>query len=160
MFRKSFFLLGLGSLVAGAWLYYRRQLELLENIKYKVVGVNIQSFAPLTLDISTELTNESEITFTLMGYEIDIFVNGEKVANVKNSNLNEKLKGFGDKSVINFTTTFRGKNEGGLKGILSGVLDNIADTDLQIKGKISVKRGFFEYTNYPVDFSYKLAEFL
>ncbi len=159
-FRKSFFLLGVGSLVAGAYFYYKRQLEVLENIKYKVVGIKIQSLTPLTLNISAEVINDSEISFTITGYNIDIIVNGEKVANVVNSNLNQKLKGFGDKSIIDFTTTFRAKKEGGIKGVLSGVLDSIADTDLQMKGNISVKRGIFEYSNYPVDYTYKLADFL
>ena len=161
--RKTLFLFGLGSLAFGIWAFYKRQLELLEKISYKVVGVNLLSVAPLTLDITTELTNNSEIAFTIRGYDIDVYVNGERVAKVNQSGLDQKLKGFGDKSRISFTTTFTGLKklgDGGLGGLLSGVLNNIADTSIDFKGKVSVKRGLFEFSDYPVDLAWKLDDFL
>ncbi len=160
MFRKSFFLLGLGTLIAGAYLYYRRQLEVLENFTYRVVGIKINSVAPLSLDISTEIVNNSEIEFTIKGYDIDVFVNNKKVAKVVNKNLDEKLSGYGSKSIINFTATL-GTDDGGRVGnILSGALEVLADINIDFKGKVSVKRGIFEYSNYPVDINYKLQDFL
>jgi LEA14-like dessication related protein len=161
--RKTLFLFGLGSLAFGLWRYYKRQLELISKISYKVVGVNLISVAPLTLDITTELTNNSEVAFTIRGYDIDVYVNGERVAKVNESGLDQKLKGFGDKSRISFTTTFAGLKsygDGGIKGLLSGVLDNLGDTTISFKGKVSVKRGLFEFSDYPVDLEWKLAEFL
>jgi hypothetical protein len=154
-----------GSLGIGAYVYYRRQLKMLSEISYKVTGVSILEYAPLKLQINTTLTNESEFSFTIRGYDMDIFVNGKKVADVKNKSLDQKIKGFGGTSNISFVTSFNaselgfGKG-GGLSTLLSGVLDNIANTDLRLKGEISVKRGLFEFSNYPVDFTYKMEDFL
>ena len=87
-------------------------------------------------------------------------MNNKKVAKVINKNLDEKLKGYGDKSIINFTTTL-GTDDGGKVGkILSGALGVLADISIDFKGKVSVKRGIFEYSNYPVDINYKLQDFL
>tara|TARA_R110000787_G_scaffold380_1_gene1419 strand:+ start:1449 stop:1940 length:492 start_codon:yes stop_codon:yes gene_type:complete len=162
--RKLLFLFGIGSLGIGAYFYYKRQLKLLEEIEYKVSGIDILEVAPLKLLIDTTLTNKSEFTFTIKGYSFDIYINGKKVADVKNAQLNQKIKGFGGKSNIKFVTEVNSKEigigQGGLKGLVSGILDNIGQTDLRFKGKISVKRGLIEFSNYPVDFSFKLQDFL
>jgi len=161
--RKLLFLFGIGSLGVGAYFYYRRQLELLKKIDYKVSDINIIEMSPLKLGIKTILTNNSEFTFTIKGYDFDIFINGENVAKVQNAKLNQKIKGLGGQSQIDFVTQVSsgiGIGSGGLKGLLSGILENLGDTNIQFKGNISVKRGLIEFSNYPVDFSLKLADFL
>ena len=162
--RKLLFLFGIGSLGIGAYFYYRRQLELLEKIEYKVSGIEILQVAPLKLQIQTTLTNQSEFTFTIRGYDFDIYINDKKVAEVKNAKLDQKIKGLGGQSNINFITEVNkeelGIGTGGLGSLLSGVLDNLGQTDIRFKGNISVKRGLIEFSNYPVDFQYKLEDFL
>ena len=116
--RKLLLLFGLGSFGVGAYLYYSRQIKLLEKLTYKVVGVKIEKFTPLTIIISTELTNQSEISFTIKGYDIDVVVNGQKVAKVKNAKMNEVLKGFGAKSNINVVTKLAINESGGNIGYL------------------------------------------
>ena len=160
--RKLLFIFGLGSLGIGAYIYYKRQLEMLKNISYKVVGVDILEYTPLTLQVSTELTNNSEVAFTIKGYDIDVIVNGIKVARVKNASLNEELRGFGATSTINFITSLSIKESGSSLGqILGGVFDGqMADTSIVFKGVVGVKRGIFEFSNYPVDLEWKLGDFL
>jgi len=162
--RKLLFIFGLGSLVLGSYYYYRKQLKLLADISFKVVGVKIVEYSPFKLQINTEITNNSEISFTISGYDIDVIVNGKEIGQVKNSSLNQKLEGFGGKSQINFFTTFNpqetGLLSGGLSSILSNVLDTLGDTTIKLKGRVSVKRGLFVYSNYPIDFTYKLEDFL
>ena len=162
--RKALFYFGLGSLVVGSYFYYRRQLEMLENISYRVVGIKVVEVQPLKLLINTEVTNNSEIAFTIKGYDIKVFINGKEVGKVFNDKLDQKLNGFGGKSNISFYTSFNpdvvGIGEGGLGSLLSGVLNTLGDTKISFKGKVSVKRGFFEFANYPVDFTYNLTDFL
>ena len=157
--KKSLFIIGVGTLILGAYLYYRKQLEILLNFTYKIKKVEIDNFSPLTLSITTEITNDSEISFFIIGYDIDVFVNGEYVALVKNSTLNQKLDGFGSKSQINFSTIISPK-QSGVGSVLSSVLTDLYKTKIEFKGKVSVKKGLFTYANYPVDISWKLEEFL
>lgn len=160
--RKLLLLFGIGSLGFGAYLYYKRQLEVLEDITYKVVGVKISTYNPFSVEISTELTNDSEISFTIKGYDIDVVVNGQKVAEIKNAQMNEKLKGFGAKSNINFVTALSLNNSTGNIGtLLDGVFGKgIKDTIVKLEGSVSISRGLFEYSNYPVDLEWSLDNFL
>lgn len=163
MFKRLFYF-GLGSVIVGGYFYYMRQLTMLENIEYKVKKIKIVEVSPLKLLIKTELINKSEFSFDLRGYAIKIFINGKEVGIAQNNEIDQTLKGNGGKSNISFYTTFNpqvvGIGQGGLGSLLSGVLDTLGDTNISFKGKISVKRGFFEYSNYPVDYTYKLSEFL
>ena len=57
----------------------------------------------------------------------------KKVAKVVNKNLDEKLSGYGSKSIINFTATL-GTDDGGRVGnILSGALEVLADINIDFK---------------------------
>lgn len=167
MFKRLFYF-GLGSVLVGGYFYYKRQLDLLYKIGYKVKKIRLVEVAPLKLLVTTELTNNSEVSFTIQSYAIKVFINGKEVGIAQNKDINKKLNAFGGKTTIQFYTTFNPNEVGlgsasqgaGLGSLLSGVLDTFGETDIAFKGKISVKRGFFEFANYPVDFSYKLKEFL
>ena len=76
--------------------------------------------------------------------------------------MNEKLKGFGAKSNINFVTALSLNNSTGNIGtLLDGVFGKgIKDTIVKLEGSVSISRGLFEYSNYPVDLEWSLDNFL
>ena len=160
--KKILWITGILGLGAGVYFYYKRQWELLKNISYQITGISIAQISPLKLNISTTLTNKSELSFILKGYDIDISINDIKVANVQNRALNQKVNAFGGKSEIDFVTSVNAKDLGiGIQSLLSGAVeDTLEQSNIRFKGKISVKRGYLEFSNYKVDILYKLDEFL
>ena len=69
MFKRLFYF-GLGSVLVGGYFYYKRQLDLLYKIAYKVKKIRLVEVAPLKLLVTTELTNNSEVSFTIQSYAI------------------------------------------------------------------------------------------
>ena len=106
-----------------------------------------------------EVTNDSNISLTITDYYFDLYLNGVKVGSVANASVNQYLNKNGGKSFVPMrikiaTTEF-------LKGdVVLGLIDSVKESTLQQKGYFGVKKGLFKFKNIPVDFTYKLKEFM
>ena len=159
--RKVFILVGLGGLAYGIYNYYMKQLEILQNFDYRILGGRIININPLkvTIQVDVEVTNDSAITITITDYYFDIFLNGVKVGVVKNASLNQRLEANGGKSFLPMiielqTAEFLKSN------VLLGLLESVKESTLTQKGYFGLKKGFVKYRNIPMEVSYKLKEFM
>ena len=159
--RKVFILVGLGGLAYGIYNYYMKQLEILQNWDYRILGGRIININPLkvTIQVDVEVTNDSAITITITDYYFDVFLNGVKVGVVKNASLNQRLEANGGKSFLPMiielqTAEFLKSN------VLLGLLESVKESTLTQKGYFGLKKGFVKYRNIPMEVSYKLKEFM
>ena len=89
--RKILFFTGLGALGLGAYLFYKRQLDILYDFKYSINDIKIleRTADKITLQITISVRNESELDFYIKGYDLNVLINNEVVSNVKNSNMKD-----------------------------------------------------------------------
>ena len=159
--RNALIFLGVGGLAFGIYKFYMAQIEIMKQLSIKIKDVKIieGNYQNVKLLIKTIITNNSEINFTLTGYDLDLYVNGKKVSKITNSNLEEKLEGFGNESAIDFYATFS-PQQFFETDLLGGILNLFDRTDIQIVGTASVKKGLFKWNKYPVDISFQLSDVL
>ena len=159
--RKVFILVGLGGLAYGIYNYYMKQLEILQNWDYRIVGGKIINLSPLkvSFQVDVEVTNDSSISITITDYYFDIFLNGVKVGVVKNASVNQRLEANGGKSFLPMiielqTASFLQGN------VLLGLLESVKESTLTQKGYFGLKKGFVKYKNIKLELTYKLKDFM
>jgi len=162
--RRLLFLVGLGTVGIGLYKFYLRQYAILEDFDWRITNIKVISILPnLRVLMTYHITNNSEITATIEGYDVDVLVNGKKVSTIKNIDISKKLKGFGGETAFNFVADVKYKDlgigTGGFKKLVSGVLDDVKNSTVTFKGHVDIKRGFISLPKYPVDIVYKLSEF-
>ena len=161
--RRLLFLVGLGTLGLGIYKFYLRQIAILEDFDWSIANIKIDSILPnLKVFMTFNITNNSELTATIEGYDVDVLVNGNKVSTIKSMDISKKLKGFGGKTGFNIVVDRKysdlGVGAGGLNKLLSGVLKDTKNSTITIKGYVNIKRGFISLPKYPVDVVFKLSE--
>jgi len=144
---------GLGLIGFALYRYYQRQLKFLEDITYKVIGVQIKKFTlqSVSLDITTQIFNASNIEATVKEMYLDAYINGVKVGNV--NEVKDILILPQKSSIVTFNFTFDPRIIG--KNIVDIITGSLASKDLvfDVKGYMKVKSGFltlplpFEYRN-------------
>ncbi len=144
---------GLGLIGFAIYRYYQRQLKFLEDITYKVIGLQIKKFTlqSVSLDITTQIFNASNIEATVKEMYLDAYINGVKVGNV--NEVKDILILPQKSSIVTFNFTFDPRIIG--KNIVDIITGSLASKDLvfDVKGYMKVKSGFltlplpFEYRN-------------
>lgn len=150
----------------GVFLYYhfKKQVELLMQYTYKVKGYEIlkMTFKEIALRITLAFENKSDIDFTIVGYDIEIFANGKSVGFARSGRMNEYVAPRGS-SDITITVAFDPKTT--IKNAIT--LDNIIGATinrdqikLRFKGYFSIShKGFLNIKDFPIDMEYALSEF-
>ena len=158
--KKWLFLIGLGGLGLGSFLYYRRQLALLYNFKWNVEDVKVKklSLSDTQLIVTMGIVNDADISFTLTGYNFDISIDGKTIANISNKDINVIIPRNSKPASINFLVSMNPK-EMGLKNIVSQLLRTSTRTDIKIKGTTSVKMGLFTFRKFPIEVDYMIEDF-
>lgn len=159
--RKIFILVGLGGLAYGLYNYYIKQLEVLNNYQFKVVGGNIvkASLTKIDIQLNVEVINNSSISIVLSDYFFYVFLNGVKVAVVKNASVNQTLEKNGGKSYfpmqISIATTQLLQGDS-----LLGLIESVKNSTYRLQGHVGVKMGILKIPNIPIDYSGKLKEYM
>ena len=161
--RRLLFLVGLGTLGLGVYKFYLRQISILEEFDWSIANIKIGSILPnIKVFMTFNITNNSELTATIEGYDVDVLVNGNKISTIKNMDISKKLKGFGGKTGFNLVVDIKysdlGIGTGGFNKLLSGVLNDTKNSTLRLKGYVDIKRSFISLPKYPVDVVFKLSE--
>ena len=158
--RKILFALGIGGLVYGTYRYYMLQSDILYYSKVKLADVKIlkADHDNVLLNISLDVTNNSEFEFIIKKYDLAIFINNKKISNIQNSNLDERLKGDGATSRINFDVRFN-PLQFGILDVFSQILKTLGQTIVSITGSLVVQKGVLTI-DIPMDLTYKLKEFV
>jgi len=161
--RQGLLLIGGGAIAFGLIKYFQQQKQLLQAIGYKVVRVQFaeSSLQNVKLLITLKLTNNSDISFTIGGYTLNVFVNDEPVSRVVNVKFDEKVSGFDQSKDIEFYADFSPQQL--LQGdLITDILTsgNIGNTDIAVKGVFTIKKYGFKLYDYPVDIALKLEDFV
>jgi LEA14-like dessication related protein len=144
---------GVGIIGYAIYRYYKKQVDLLANYTYKVVGVKIVSLTTdnVILDVNTRITNNSNVSATVTEIYLDAYLNGETVANINEvKDIFVKANGSSD---FSFRLAISPKMV--LGNIVNIVTLSAATKDLflNLKGYVKIKSGFlsislpFEYQN-------------
>lgn len=144
---------GVGIIGLAIYRYYKKQADLLANYTYKVVGLKVVSITTenIVLDITTRITNNSNVSATITEIYLDAYLNGENVANINEvKDIFVKANGSSD---FSFRLAISPKLV--LGNIVNIVTLSAATKDLflNLKGYVRVKSGFlsvslpFDYEN-------------
>jgi LEA14-like dessication related protein len=144
---------GVGIIGYAIYRYYKKQVDLLANYTYKVVGIKIVTITTdnIVLDVNTRITNNSNVSATVTEIYLDAYLNGEAVANINEvKDILVKANGSSD---FSFRLAISPKMV--LGNIVNIVTLSAATKDLllNLKGYVKIKSGFlsvslpFEYQN-------------
>jgi LEA14-like dessication related protein len=144
---------GVGIIGFAIYRYYKKQADLLANYTYKVVGLKVVSLTTenIVLDITTRITNNSNVSATITEIYLDAYLNGKNVANINEvKDIFVKANGSSD---FSFRLAISPK-------LVLGNIVNIVtlsattqDLFLNLKGYVRIKSGFlsvslpFDYQN-------------
>lgn len=144
---------GLGVIFYALYRYYNQQVSFLKDITYQVKGLRVKSFKKnaVSLDITAQIYNASNVEAVVKEIYLDAFVNGIKVGNVNEVKDIQILPS--QSSIISFNFTFNPTIIG--KNIVDLISLSVAakDINFQLNGFIKVKSGFltatlpFQYQN-------------
>jgi LEA14-like dessication related protein len=150
---KPLFFIGGGSLLAYAFYkYYLSQKKFIEQIKYKFVGLKIITISKedITLDITVNLFNGSDVAATVKEMYLDVMIN-----NVVVGNINEvKDVVIMSKKSTNFIYRFSFNPQLIFKNIVDLISFSIQAKNLNfdVKGYVNIDFGIYKTT---LPFTYK-----
>ncbi len=159
--RKIFLLLGVGGVAYGLYTFYLKQLEILENLTYRLKRIRLGSISldSTEVNLTLEVVNNSDISITITNYYFDIFVNNVFVGVVQSSNVNQQLKGLG--GISTFDVTIKVKNSAFIgTNLISGLRENFQNATIRMKGIYGLKKGFFKFKDLQVNETFKVKDFM
>jgi LEA14-like dessication related protein len=144
---------GVGIIGIAIYRYYKKQADLLQNYTYQVVGLKVISITTenLAFDITTRITNNSNVSATVTEIYLDSYVNGQNVANINEvKDIYVKANGSSD-----FTFRLNISPKLVLGNIINIVTLSTSTKDLflNLDGYVKIKSGFvnvslpFQYQN-------------
>ncbi len=86
--KKLLIILGITSIAASLFIYYKEQVRLLGQYKLDVLGIKMISFSfeSMTLSVKFKITSYTNIEATVGDVNLDIYVNGTYVGNAYQAN--------------------------------------------------------------------------
>lgn len=158
--RSLLFMLGVGGVGYGVVKYFMTQYEILHNSELKISGLRIKEKTKerVTLGVKLQIKNNSETSFTVKRYDIDIFVNNVLVGNVYDTGVDTSINGHGETSTIAFDFSFSPK-QFGLVDFIHQWLKTKSQTTVTYRGKVGVQKGYFT-VGVPLDITYTLKELI
>jgi LEA14-like dessication related protein len=158
--RKIFFL-GLALTGFGAYFYYNRQVNLLKNMKYSIQDVKIldRSQKLWRAEITLNVKNNSDIPFTLTGWNFDLSINNEQVSKILDTKQKISVGANGGVTPLKFIVEFSPENYG-LLDIVASLINTGKKTNITIDGNVSVYSGLLMSNKSPVNITWKLQDFM
>lgn len=157
--RKLLFIGGLTLTAIGAVAYYKRQIAILNDITTKLSSIKMleQNAESWKAEVILTITNNSEIPFTITGWNIDVLMNNEQVSKIVNNTEKFKISANGGTSPVRMIVSFNPQVLG-LFDILASILRK-DKTRISFIGTIRAKSGLFK-TKVPIEETYKLGDFI
>lgn len=143
---------GIGVIAYAIYNYYKKQLDIIKNYDYKVTGLRIVSLQKdlVSLDITTRITNYSNVEAVVKQLFLDVYINGVKVGNV-DENKDVFVRGNGS-SDFSFRFSFDPQVVlGNIVNIVT-LSVGIKDVMIELDGYVKVESGVLKAT---VPFNYK-----
>lgn len=143
------------TLLGGVGLYVWRQYSLLKSIKvgFGKIRFNKINQNELDVDLSLQITNPSDQSFVIDGYDLNIYLGDMVIANVKNSVANIKLNSMGVPSILPIRIVAIPKQIFSRERLplLVKFIGNPMGGWLRIKGTLSVRHQLVYLKDYPLD---------
>jgi LEA14-like dessication related protein len=137
---------GSGLIAYGLYKYYLAQKKFIEQIKYKFVGLKIVSIAKdnITLDITVNLFNGSDVQATVKEMYLDVMINDIVVGNINDV----KDVVIMSKKSTNFTYRFSFNPQLILKNIVDLISFSIQAKNLNfdVSGYVNIDFGIYKTT--------------
>tara|TARA_R110002167_G_scaffold70465_10_gene198839 strand:- start:641 stop:1123 length:483 start_codon:yes stop_codon:yes gene_type:complete len=159
--RRLFLLLGVGGVAYGLYAFYLKQLEILENLTYKLKGIKFSGISLSSTDVilTLEVVNNSDISITISKYYFDVYVNNIFVGVIQSANVNQDLKGLG--GISTFNVKVRVKNSALIgSNLISGLRENFKNATIRLKGVYGLKKGFIKIKDLEVNETFKVKDFM
>ena len=159
--RKIFVAIGVIGLGYGVYSYYLQQAEILQKLRYRIIGGRIlnASLSNLSLQLDLEVTNDSNLGITMTNYMFDVYINGKKVGVISNASINQILNKNGGKSFfplrINVDTTSLLNLD-----VLGDLSNGIKNLKLTLDGRFGVKKGLFRFNRIPFKETFRVGDYI
>jgi LEA14-like dessication related protein len=150
--KKAIILLGVAGAATGIYLYYKKQVDLLMDFTYEIIGYGVEtaSLTQAVIKITIRVHSASKLSATVSDMNLDVYMEGVKLGNVQDVKpIVIPAMGYSDAEVkVAFSPLQIGQNAVDL------IRNYTAKQDAQIRvaGYMKVKAAFintsvpFEYT--------------
>ena len=158
MIRGLLFLGGLGVAGYGVYRYYTKQLAILQDSDISLLNVKLvnQTKTNVTLRFNLKVVNKSEQEFTIKEFNSRVLFNNKFIGNIEAPNINKTILPNGGTTLVSFDFTIN-PQQIGLTDILAGLITNKLKSNLSLRGRMKIKKGFVTLDS-PVDIDYTLKE--
>lgn len=133
---------GVGLFGYALYRFYKKQVQLLKDFKWKIIGFNIKSFEAnrVTGTIDIRFSSQSDIDILIKNFYLDIFINEVYVGYILDNKENViPARGYNDLSFdFSFNPQFIFTNA--LDLVLTGIKSS--GTMMRLQGFIKLKSGF------------------
>jgi LEA14-like dessication related protein len=158
--KVALILSGLGLVGYGLYVYFKNNALKLIEMTYRFQNLKVNKFTISDAEVSAEvvLTNPSDLSFKITGYDINVQFEGYDVARLQRSNTNIPIDAR-ESTTIPFIVQFDPRQVGtNLYPLFLDVFVNKTSSKrfkVRYVGSISLKYGFLGFKNVPVDYTYE-----
>jgi LEA14-like dessication related protein len=150
---------GIGVIGYAIYRYYLKQVDFLKDFEYKVTGLKIASITSdnISLDITTQIVNNSNVEATVKEIYLDCYLNKVKVGNV--TEVKDIFVSANGYSNFSFRFSFNPKIV--LGNIINIVTLSVGTKDVMfdMDGYVRIESGFVK-TTIPFEYSNKLKSLI
>jgi len=149
------------AILVGIFYYLKKNAMKLMDMTYRFQNFKIKSASLSNVEVGAEvvLTNPSQLSFTITGYDINVQFQGVNVANLKRNDSNIPI-GSNSSVTIPFDVKFDPRQVGAsLLPLFLDVFVNKTSSEkfkLRYIGTISAKYGVVGISNIPIDYTYEM----
>jgi hypothetical protein len=158
--KVALILSGLGLVGYGLYVYFKNNALKLIEMTYRFQNLKVNKFTISDAEVSAEvvLTNPSDLSFKITGYDINVQFEGYDVARLQRSNTNIPIDAR-ESTTIPFIVQFDPRQVGtNLYPLFLDVFVNKTSSKrfkVRYVGSISLKYGFLGFKNVPIDYTYE-----
>ena len=151
---------GIGLILFGLYVYFKNNALKLIEMSYRFQNFKVDKFTLTESQVSSEivLTNPSDLSFTITGYDINVQFENYDIATLQRSNANIPINAT-ESTTIPFTIQFDPRQVGSnLYPLFVDVFINKTSSKrfkVRYLGSISLKYGLLGFKNVPVDYTYE-----
>ena len=149
------------AILVGFFYYLKNNAMKLMDMTYRFQNFKIKNASLSNVEVSSEvvLTNPSQLSFTITGYDINVQFQGVNVANLNRGDSNIPIAS-NSSVTIPFEVKFDPRQVGtSLLPLFLDVFVNKTSNEkmkLRYLGTISAKYGVLGISNIPIDYTYEL----
>jgi LEA14-like dessication related protein len=149
------------AILVGLFYYLKINAMKLLDMTYRFQKIQLKRVSLTNVEVGAEvvLTNPSQLSFTITGYDINVQFQGVNVANLKRSDSNVPI---GSNSSVTIPLDIQFDPRQTFLALLPLFVDayiNNSTTEkkaIRYVGTISAKYGILGITNIPIDYTYEL----